>query len=112
MGLKKGQTNNRRGRPKGSKNRLSVPIKEFISSMLDANRHRLETSLDGLEPPDFVRFYDKLLSYVIPRQNTVDIHTEIKALMDNIDDLNEAQLQRLKEIIIEVKRDEKRAIKG
>jgi len=52
MGLKKGQTNNVSGQPKGTPNKITSDLKAWINDILDDNRTQFESYLKGLEPKD------------------------------------------------------------
>lgn len=65
--MPKGVTNNPNGRPKGSKNKASVKLKNFIADFFEDNLDRIQDDFDSLEPKERLTFLVKLMSYVIPR---------------------------------------------
>lgn len=56
------------GRKKGTPNKISGTVKEWISSIIDKNRNKFEEDLELLEPGERVRVISSLLNYVAPKQ--------------------------------------------
>lgn len=54
------------GRPKGSPNKTTIEVKEFISKFLTANLENIQTDFDNLDSKERIYFIEKLLKYVIP----------------------------------------------
>ena len=52
MAQKKGQTGNPNGRPKGSQNRVTTELKNWINKLIDDNKEQFESDLSVLEPKD------------------------------------------------------------
>jgi hypothetical protein len=67
MGLKKGQSNNRKGRPKGSGNKVTKPIRELITSLVEENIDKFQSDYDSLEPRRKVKVIIDLLGFVMPK---------------------------------------------
>ena len=82
MGLPKGRTNNMQGRPKGSVNKLGVSTKDWILSIIDNNRDQLEKDLKSLEPKERWQIAERLLQYIVPRQQAIQATVELDALTD------------------------------
>lgn len=76
----KGRTNNPNGRPKGSKNKVTTELKEWISELIDQNRELFLKDLIALEPKDRLVIIEKLMQYVIPKA------TESKISFDSLSD--------------------------
>ena len=87
MGLKKGMTNNRKGRPAGKPNRISSDLKSWVSALLDDNRQVFENDLKKLDPPQRLNILEKLLAYSLPRLQALDAKSQIE--------LQFAELERL-----------------
>ena len=77
MGLHKGQTNNPKGRPKGSKNRVSKDLKELIDAFLNEKFELVKDQLNELPPKDQRKFFTNLLPYVVPKLQDTKQEVEI-----------------------------------
>ncbi len=95
MGLKKGQTNNPDGRPKGSKNKVGEQLRETIAAFLEQNFEKIQKDFwsTKLSRRDRLKFYTDLLPYAVPRlqSTTMDI---------NFDQLSDDQLNEIIERLI------------
>ncbi len=60
MGLKKGQTNNRNGRPKGVPNKRTAIIKALCDYIADNNIAKFEQELNSLKGKDYVNAFFKI----------------------------------------------------
>ncbi len=69
MGLKKGQTNNPAGRPKGAKNKVGEELRETIAAFLAANFETVQKDFKSrkLSRRDRLKFYADVLPYVVPK---------------------------------------------
>ncbi|WP_262250089.1 hypothetical protein [Parapedobacter soli] len=65
-GLKKGQTNNPNGRPKGVPNKVSKDLREAVNSFLDANWDSIQVAFDQLDPVNKLAFIERLLRFSLP----------------------------------------------
>lgn len=66
MAFKKGQSGNRAGRPRGTKNRTCEEIRGLLHQFIEANIETLQADFDKLEAKDRLVFIDRLLKHVIP----------------------------------------------
>ena len=90
MGLKKGHTNNLSGRPKGSRNKASGQLRELILIFLEGNFEAVKKDFQSLPPKDRLKFYSDLLSYGVPKLQSIDLPNEFEKLSDqDIDKLIE-----------------------
>jgi len=92
MGLKKGMTNNPKGRPKGAANKVSTSMRERINTFLDENFDLVQEDFKKLDPKDKLLFYTKLLAFGLPTLKAVD-HTGITN--NSMDDLTDEQLNEI-----------------
>ena len=85
-GLKKGQTNNPAGRPKGKPNRTTTEIKALVVQFIGKNITTLQKDFDQLEPKDRLAFIEKILKYAVPTmtQNQVDFSKMTEEQIDEI----------------------------
>ena len=56
------------GRAAGTPNKVSGTLKEWLTSLIDKNRKQIEKDLKGLSPKDRLQVIEKLMQYVIPKQ--------------------------------------------
>jgi hypothetical protein len=75
MGLQKGTTNNKNGRPKGRKNKITQSHRQFLDAFLNKNRRKLQADWNKLDAYQRLQMFEKLLSYSIPKMSTVDINS-------------------------------------
>lgn len=61
------------GRSKGTPNKITGTLKEFISEIIDENRERIREDLEALEPKDRLQVLEKMMQYVIPKQKEMDL---------------------------------------
>lgn len=94
MGLKKGQTNNPNGRPKGVPNKVTADLKKFVVTLLERNQRQIMKDLAEADGATRLRFFTSLLPYVIPKQT--------QAQITSIDKLTEGQMNQ---IISEITKD-------
>lgn len=83
------------GRKKGTPNKVTSEIKDWVTSLVWRERRQLEDDLKKLEPKDRLAFMERLLSYVIPKQGST--HTTI--------DINKLPEEAIDEIITELTKD-------
>lgn len=66
--MKKGQTNNPKGRPKNSPNKVTTELRQWISNLIDNNREQIVKDLVSVDAEKRLAIFEKLLQYVIPKQ--------------------------------------------
>jgi len=87
MGLKKGQTGNPSGRPKGTPNRITGDLKKWVDELLNNNLSTIEKDLEQLEPKDRILIFERFLQYAIPRQQQISVEAQIQAEYDAMERL-------------------------
>jgi len=102
MGLPKGTTNNPAGRPPGTRNKVTNELKQWITGLIDGNREQFERDLAAVEPEKRLAVLEKLIQYVIPRQQSVDINTEIRAMEILLQKTPERYIEQIALRIIEL----------
>lgn len=73
MAQKKGQTGNVNGRPKGSSNKVSTELKQWVSNFIDNNRDQIERDFMSVDPDKRLAMFEKMLQYVLPKQQQQQI---------------------------------------
>ena len=77
MGLKKGQTNNRKGRPKGTQNKVTTDLRQSVTSFLDNNWPQVQAEFDQLEAKEKLAFLERLLKFALPSLQAVQLDADI-----------------------------------
>ena len=74
------------GRVKGTPNKVTYSLKEWITSLIDKQRTQIEQDLQELEPKERLQ----MMQYVIPKQAAQQVKLDFDSMTDE-------QLQRLVE---------------
>jgi len=92
MGLNKGQTNNRQGRPKGKPNKITTDLRDVLQSVLnkELTTAKLSGLLSKLEPQQRLNALTKLLEFTIPKLQSVSIEQQIQAEYESLEALLES----------------------
>lgn len=80
MGLKKGMTNNPRGKPRGAVNRLTRDTRQTITDFLERSWPEVEREFHKLKGKDKCNFYRDLLQYRLPKMQAVAMNLEFENL--------------------------------
>ena len=81
--MEKGHTNNPNGRPKGKPNKIMQDVRGWLSAVIDKNRKQMERDLKALEPKDRLQMLEKLMQYVVPKQQAVSTEIDFTKLSDD-----------------------------
>ena len=84
------------GRKKGTPNKVTSSLREWVNALIDSNREQIESDLKELEPKDRLMVLERLLSYVLPKMQNVDTSLNFDGLTD--EQLNKAVRQLVKEV--------------
>ncbi|WP_462390236.1 hypothetical protein [Phocaeicola coprocola] len=84
------------GRVKGTPNKVTYSLKEWITSLINKQRTQIEQDLQELEPKERLQMIEKLMQYVIPKQAA----QQVKLDFDNLTD------EQLQQIINELTKEE------
>ena len=78
MAFKKGKSGNPNGRPRGSKNKATNELREWVERFINDNLDTIANDIKELEPNDRVKFFLALLNYTLPKQQSVkaELHDE------------------------------------
>ncbi|NLD62868.1 MAG: hypothetical protein GX646_03145 [Bacteroidales bacterium] len=99
MGLKKGMTNNPKGKPPGTLNKMSRDMKLTIHEFLTDHWPEVEEEFHKLSGKDKLNFYKDLLQYDLPKQAAVAMSGEL-----NFKEMSEETLNAICERLLNVKK--------
>lgn len=88
------------GRAKGTPNKTTATVKEWLASLIDKNREQVEADLQALEPKDRLQMLERLMQYVVPKQQATQSDVTLKDV--GTDTMSEddiiLELNRLREL--------------
>ena len=59
------------GRERGTPNKLTKELRHAINDFLNNNIEEIQKNFDLLEPKDKLYFYEKILSYTLPKMQSI-----------------------------------------
>ena len=68
------------GRKAGTPNKVTADLRVWINELLNNNRTNFESDLKQLEPHQRVLIFEKLLSYSVPKLQSVEAKIELEKL--------------------------------
>ena len=84
---KKGHTNNPKGRPKGTPNKVTGDLRQWLSKLVDDNRTTFEADLKDLEPAQRLQILEKLMQYCTPKLQAISVEAQINAEYEALEKL-------------------------
>ncbi|GAB6121177.1 hypothetical protein [Dysgonomonas termitidis] len=70
------------GRAKGTPNKVTSDLRTWINELLNDNRKQFAKDLQALEPHQRVMIFEKLLSYAVPKMQSVEAKIDLDTLSD------------------------------
>mgnify|MGYP000957401345 CR=1 FL=1 len=70
------------GRAKGTPNRVTASVKDWIAQVIDKNRRQMERDIKALELKERLQMLEKLMSYVVPKQQAMSTNIYLTKLSD------------------------------
>lgn len=80
--MNKGRTNNPAGRPRGTPNKVTTELREWIAKLIDDNRQQLEQDLRALEPHQRWQVIERLMQYTTPKMQSGEAKINLDQLTD------------------------------
>lgn len=74
MPFEKGQIGNPKGRPKGSRNKTAIELKEILFEVISNETDSLLNRLNNLPDKDRIELLIKLLPFVLPKCSNENIN--------------------------------------
>lgn len=85
--FKKGQSGNKAGRPRGSRNAVTQEIREAFAEIVHGNIDRIHNDIKHMSGRDRVKFIIEFAKFVVPTLKATEleatIHNEVLRLDDN-----------------------------
>jgi hypothetical protein len=70
------------GRAKGTPNKTTANLREWVNELLNANRNQIAKDIKRLEPQQRVMIFERLLSYAVPKMQSVEAKIDLNNLTD------------------------------
>ena len=72
------------GRQAGTPNKITGTLKEFVANLVDDNRDQIVDDLKTLKPKERLAVLERLMQYVLPKQQAVSADVDINELSKEI----------------------------
>lgn len=90
------------GRAKGTPNKATSTLKEWLEQLLNDNREQVEADLKALKKPyERLKIIERLLGYVLPKQQPVDAEKVVQAEFKELDRLLDTKPDEVLDILAE-----------
>jgi len=89
------------GRAKGTPNKTTSTVREWLAGLLDKNRQQIEKDLKILDPKDRLLVLEKFMQYTTPKMQAVTVDAEVtstQTLLHNgrrLEDMSDEELQAI-----------------
>jgi hypothetical protein len=90
------------GRQPGSPNKVTSEIKEWLTTLINENKPQFEKNLKNLEPEKHVQLIEKLLAYIVPKPQNLDIQIEYRELERLLERTPEKYIEKISAKLIEL----------
>ncbi len=91
MRFKKGQSGNPQGRPPGTANKTTEAIRATVNKFISDNLPNIQAEYENLEAKDKLEFLNKLLAYVLPKLQAVEMDATVQQAPIDISKLSGKQ---------------------
>lgn len=73
------------GREAGTPNKITGTLKEFVVNLVDDNREQIVKDLKALKPKERLAVLERMMQYVLPKQQAVSAEMDIEGLCTNLE---------------------------
>jgi len=70
------------GRKKGTPNKVTGNVKDWLYQLVDKNRLQVEKDLKALEPKERLQILEKVLQYTTPKMQSIQTKIDFNQLSD------------------------------
>lgn len=78
----KGKTNNPNGRPKGSANRVTTEMRQWIRNLIESRKDQLKADFEMLDAAERWRLTEKLIQYIMPKMQHLNANISVEDLTE------------------------------
>ena len=71
------------GRVRGTPNKTTTEIREWLAYLIDKNRLQMERDIKALEPKDRLLILEKFMQYTTPKMQTIQTQIDYTKLSDS-----------------------------
>ena len=89
----KGTSGNKAGKPKGTVNKTTTDLRQWINNFIEGQREQIQSDWKKLEPKDRIILFEKLLKYSLPTLQATSLTTDFEKLTDDQLDLIISELK-------------------
>ena len=90
------------GRQPGSQNRVTSEMKAWLTEIIEENKPQFVDNLKKLEPDKHVQVIEKLMAYIVPKPQNMDIKIEYMELERLLAQTPEEYIEKITAKIIEL----------
>jgi hypothetical protein len=89
------------GRQKGVPNKVTAETKAWVQQLIDGNKKQFEKDLNELEPKDRLMILERLMQYVIPKQQAISVEAQIQTEYAELQKLLESAPDEVVDLLTE-----------
>ena len=70
------------GRAKGTPNKVTSSLREWLTQLINQQRKQIVSDLEALEPKERLQMLERLMQYVVPKQQAMRTDFDFESLTD------------------------------
>jgi regulator of sirC expression with transglutaminase-like and TPR domain len=90
------------GRTKGVPNKVTQELRQWLQTLIDGQREQFERDLQAVEPEKRLQVLERLLAYILPKPQSLDIAIEYRELERLLERTPEQYIERISARILEL----------